>query len=774
MAEIIFKDSPYRFTDPIRYFKANDPYYWEVENIPIKQLEENIKWVKDQISETAISDVQRSDIAELKPYVTGQDNVVRVKTGRFTARVNDVYGIEPLQLMTQVLGTELEDTDAWRVLTSNNASITDIIDRLKTRVEANFLGLNGLIERAFTYPVQNEELGLIDNVDAEGGPTIKDVAGIKKSPFPLSEVLLWAAGKEESSFIVRAFASDNFPKGFMPLAMAESHAIKRWRGTARTAIVDVPEELEIEIPPFNEAAYFYTEDGQKNLISGVTNRIDLVFIYSKPIDTSSITVGKWVDGSPTQLTAPQLGVVYGAGVGVDFTELNSVTRDFQASALGQDADGNSQILPNASDQLMTDGGFKGLGVYGSFPAPDDLLNIAPVLSESLESDSPLLVGQSILPVAYVVTTSTDSLNASGTNILTDSSIIDIRPLFRTAELTYNERAGIAGAIPALSLANPAVGKAQLDLEKYRITLDYNSKINALKKETNDVPRVVATGYVLGGTNFGVEGALIDYLSTKNNGGSLNQLLQELRKSFSTTEIDIPDYPQWDLSRWVVEGNYSSKGAFPNDYINTHVQRNTLNPADFGCYVNQSLDLRATEFGTDNIVGKKGTVCIHFVSKTIPIDRTKVTWMGDYNVDVQLWNCVPLSNRAHPFQSDGAAGAAHVWVDKKQNSFTIYVAWVANDFIQAGNEAGSLVGDTTTHAGANFKTPHNNRLGSLFAGFAVINEDIIRYPSSTEAFTGEAQAGVAIYPSIQFSITGIPKVYGGQYGGVGRNQTIILR
>ena len=48
MAEIIYGDSAYQFTDPVRTFKANDPYYWEVDNIPIEQLQENCLWLKDQ------------------------------------------------------------------------------------------------------------------------------------------------------------------------------------------------------------------------------------------------------------------------------------------------------------------------------------------------------------------------------------------------------------------------------------------------------------------------------------------------------------------------------------------------------------------------------------------------------------------------------------------------------------------------------------------------------------------------------------------------------
>ena len=41
--------TPYSFVQPIRYYKANDPYYYEVDNIPLRQLEENILFLKDKI-----------------------------------------------------------------------------------------------------------------------------------------------------------------------------------------------------------------------------------------------------------------------------------------------------------------------------------------------------------------------------------------------------------------------------------------------------------------------------------------------------------------------------------------------------------------------------------------------------------------------------------------------------------------------------------------------------------------------------------------------------
>ena len=98
MADQIYKDSNYRFTDPIRLFKANDPYYFEVDNIPLKQLQENCNWLRDQVRKDAseVLNVKRSDLDELRPYATGGDRIVRVKPGRYSARVNDATNKEPL------------------------------------------------------------------------------------------------------------------------------------------------------------------------------------------------------------------------------------------------------------------------------------------------------------------------------------------------------------------------------------------------------------------------------------------------------------------------------------------------------------------------------------------------------------------------------------------------------------------------------------------------------------------------------------------------------
>ena len=97
-----FVESSHKFVQPVRYFKSNDPYYWEVDNIPIKQLEENILFLRDQVANNlSISGIGREDLAELKPFVNGADRTVFVNPGRYTARINDAYN-KGINLLNEV------------------------------------------------------------------------------------------------------------------------------------------------------------------------------------------------------------------------------------------------------------------------------------------------------------------------------------------------------------------------------------------------------------------------------------------------------------------------------------------------------------------------------------------------------------------------------------------------------------------------------------------------------------------------------------------------
>lgn len=497
MTSFDFAESQYRFTSPIRYFKANDPIYYEVDNIPLKQLHENDLWLKDQIfgvKQAAEGGIERSDINELRPYVDGYDNVVKVKPGRFTARINDAYNITPLQVITKLTGTSATDYNTWAAGSMSAPEIASIIQGFKQAVALN---LNGLVERAFTRPAFIPDYA--DTVfTSQTSPRLSlIISGIDSAygqpPYPLTNALLWSNFNDQSNtsirsdlYIIRQYDNTNLRTsvGFARLGSAETAFIKRWRGIARTSVVDIPQELSIEIPKFDTRDFFYFDSqGVRQYLTAATQRVDLLFIYSKPIDASSTTVAKYVNGSPTTITRAELGIVYGAGLGVDFKSSNARNQKVLESA------GLNKLYPGTDDSTLPDGTIKmlghfgdesgqntgfnisGLSIKGSFPSPDDLMNLSPLLDEDLATNSISLVGQTVLPIAYIVVRKGATPNSDGSPIITSNDIIDIRPFFRTTELSYNERAGIAAAIPAPSIANPIVTQAELDFELKKVRSD---------------------------------------------------------------------------------------------------------------------------------------------------------------------------------------------------------------------------------------------------------------------------------------------------------------
>ena len=489
-----------KFTDPIRYFKANDPYYWEVDNIPLKQLQENVKYINDRLNTAIVSgnlDISRQDIAELKPYCNNNDDVVRVKPGRYTARINNAHNIDRLDLFVRqtnsiVIGNYTNYN--W----ATNATLDALIDRIQSVVAEDALNLNGLSERAFAHLARNPD-EVVDPGDEENhyprtiwrlpstiAATGSGGAGYHGDIFPISEYLgfmkyswQFSSGSHKSylDFLTTDQANGD-PNRLLHLPILENALIKYWRGTARTAIVDVPTELDIQIPVFDE------DDFPVASRASAASRIDLIFIYSKPVDTSAVTVGKYIDGplgkERTKITEPILGVLKGAGLVLDPSR-------FGSSEGLMDSYGNSKMFASVADQNSTNNGFKvginqNVAIHGSFPSPEDLLNIAPLLSEQLEEDSWFLTGQTIFPVAYVKVNKQPGVNVQGSQVITSDDIVDIRPLFRTAELTYNERAGIAAAMPPLSLANRAVGRYELEYEINALHQDHDTRLLRLEGE----------------------------------------------------------------------------------------------------------------------------------------------------------------------------------------------------------------------------------------------------------------------------------------------------
>ena len=833
---MVYANSQYKFTDPIRYFKANDPIYYEVDNIPLKQLQENDLWLKDQIqtitNTTNINGgslggtIDRSNFSELKPYCGENDNIVKVRPGRFTARINDAYNITPLQFLSRIGGDSVSGYNSWTAKASNDASLSAVINLFKTNVllASNSLNMNGLVERAFAYPAYIPDK--VSSYLASSSPTINPVDGadsVKQPPYPLIQAQLWNAftyldnGINYSDFVIRQY-DDAAVIGFASLGAAESEFVKRWRGVARTAIVDVASELQIPIEAFNADDFYYIDQnsGQKINLTQAVQRIDLLFIYAKPIDTSSVTINKFNNNQPLTITSPQLGIVKGAGVGVDFRSRLSRFKTLQSATVNSGVNnGFLKMLPSISDQVGDNNGFtiSGLNIKGSFPSPDDLMNLTPILDEELTSNHFGLIGQSILPIAYIVVKKAATINENtGINIVTNSDIIDIRPFFRTTELSYNERAGIAAAVPAPSLANPVVTQAELDYELKRTYTTLGNRISTLEGGgTINSPRIIGVGTVKGGLYYGVEGALAKRELEKNTTLGTSDLKDKVKSKYNYKD-SIPNLPDWEIARWCSLGTYADKGLYPNDRINFHLFKtsweNTQGRIDnlgLPKYQYGALEVKPTvesdflsfnkslrRFGirplsdgltdypnapysynyptnlSNNVNGQPycwldGMTEIYFVKKTIRLDKgDTASWLSDYDVNVQFLNCAPHTSRASEAAQDGGdtpAGIAGIWVEKfkdgEEDYFTIYVAWHASSY-----RPYNTVFTKTFGVGLGRIDPPSNREGNHFAGFAVVTKDIMDKDHWHSKVIGESSVGIAIYPTVQFQIVGYPASWNG--------------
>ena len=828
MAEQVYTDSNYRFSDPIRFFKANDPYYFEVDNIPLKQLQENCLWLKDQVRKDTnkLLGVKRSDLDELRPFATGGDRILRVNPGRYTARINDASTKTPLAYLSKVMGDAVGDVDAWLTALPNpgnypggkNAILQAALDTFKQSVSQDAMGMTGLVERAFTWPVINSHTP-INNT----GVALTDLAygdedvnipggGAAYSPMVITQALVWAKsqGSTSDSYVLPSFETTNTNNGWAKFPRTESYFIKRWRGVSRLAIVDVDDEISIEVPQFDPDDFAYTNSaGETTQVTGVESRIDLVFIYSKPVDSSGVNILK--PSGKEGITKPILGIVRGAGIKTNFQESSQNNKDYLTNL-----NADHGILAHPGDQKNTDMGFTSTSandlvqdVRGSFPAPDDILNIAPLISEKLEDNAYELVGQSILPVAYVWV-------QNGSQVVLSTDVIDIRPLFRTAELAYNERAGIGAAFPQLSLANPAVGKGQLDYELKRVYDSIKSEVDSLAalEDTQTGTNTLATGYVFGGWNFGPEGALYDYYqgvfaddgNTDTNADTYikQYIIGKYGIGSAAAQINIPSYPDWDLSQWCTEQDLLDKGLYPNDYINTFFSlAGNLDPSIVagsikdvvypdGTTTGGGQPNRLENFGNTETGSQQSRAGFQYISKKIKF--TRPSWLADYKVDIDLVNSLAQTSIGQGVGADpgGVQGAyfGH-WVEKGFSEFTIYVAFVTDDVNSRSGTASprfpaphSMV--NTTGAGKKNSTTNtvtvSERGGERFSGFVVPVGDILysnTAPISTTnglGYVGNPRIGKCTYPTVMWAISGIPVADAPYlYGNLnGTNPTITLK
>lgn len=457
-------DSAYSFTDPPRYFKANDPYYYEIDNIPLKQIQENCLWLKDQVTGTSfdISGISKRKITDLQPFANGEDRLINIRPGNFIGRVNsiDTGNLASVQGSENTVDMSRDQIFVPQGVSISNDQFRSVVGETVTTI----LGLNGLDTHYSHHQSRVSFNGTQLRFLAEG--TFTADAG----PITLETLtkLQTAAWQQTSN------SGDSSAPNAPGLRQLSVDFCRRWGGVFRTSVVNVVENLAIQVPEFSTADFM-----DNNSAYSPTVRIDLVFLYTYPVDATKSNPVTELEGSQVKtISKPTLGLIKGAGgilrgrndavdIADNSSNIGSQNWTSQADPANRDKyydtsgglDGDSSIAQIAAltDQVNTlaesSYAFPNAGTY-DFPSPDDLLNLAPLLAEEVLDTNLASVGQSILPLCYVIV-------KEGSSVITDDDIIDIRPFMRTAELTYNERSGLGAANPPVSIANPVVSKQEL-------------------------------------------------------------------------------------------------------------------------------------------------------------------------------------------------------------------------------------------------------------------------------------------------------------------------
>jgi hypothetical protein len=438
-----------------------------------------------------------------------------------------------------------------------------------------------------------------------------------------------------------------------------------------------------------------------------------------------------------------LGLVKGAGVGLNLDNRNYTPNNPLNAVPLQDENGNQMIVPNISDELGQNLGFS--GVKGSFPSPDDLLNLAPTLVESLESDNIALLGQSILPIAYIVVKKNAPTNANGVIVLNSQDVVDIRPFFRTTELAYNERAGIAAAHPQVSIANPVATEAYVNFVARKLKSEFptsnpvntGSNLNGVAliggNTSRFTPRIIGSGYILGGVSWGPEGVLSKYIGSLGSNANIEDKLRS--DYFYPQNNPIPSFPAWDLAKWKQE-LFPNSGLLRNDYLNYILRDFGPNQENWQAQLTYSIDTNDLQYGEFSTL---------FVTKKIILDMSNpsLSWVRDVKVNLQYFNCIPFGS-GNVQNSFGLTYSKH----REGNYIVIYIySFTPNHSNQS-------------FAGADLATnhPRNRRDTADYNNYLVVSHPIFNTSlksGNNKGYKGPQDGGFCTYPSVSFEIIGIP-------------------
>ena len=347
----------------IRFYQPNDPYYWEVDNLPITDL--------------------------LSNDITLENRLIHLE--------NSLSG----------LGEAPQGT-------FSTGAITD----LKAYAEA----LSGL----------DSNFGKIH---------VRPGKFVARVQMPATRESGWRMARDGVNY----FNNEDFKgNGGLGSTVTGTNFVRETQGVARTAIIEFYSEpggaaKTIDIPSFNDADF--------NSESPPAERLDLIYIKgSKSLDTDGDSPTTPAGYSQDSIPAASLGLIKGAYFRTD-------------SAAGNRGNGPRFVNPPSWRDGRTTGMATGeipanttLAGFGTVPMPEDLINLAwhrNYDDATQEASNKTLTTQQVekeaafsVPVAYVRVPRGFIMG----DPIPQENVIDIRPFFRTAELTYSERASIAAAV----------------------------------------------------------------------------------------------------------------------------------------------------------------------------------------------------------------------------------------------------------------------------------------------------------------------------------------
>ena len=392
-----------RIDEDIRFYLPADPYYYQVDNLPLEDLLANDVRLQAQIDDILSSErantVGRAGFTELQPFIdTGLPGTVTVRPGNFTGRVQ------------RSSGTGIGTAGQKR----GNQGIFEI----------------GTPPTSFGNGTSN------GNYNVENSPTTETTAG---------------------DYVGR-MSLFNFKGG------------------------------DIAIDTFDTEGFDY----QGNTVPPNGGRIDLIGITTMngAMDDPYLPGNPEAPGMPVGDGLPKLAVVKGAGITYNNPTQRQVVFGEKYITVGATQDALNDYGRNLEGDVVPNPEF------GTVPSPDDVVNanfarnlmadgeIAQTLTELAFSNKN---GNFFLPIAYVYVPQT---HIAG-NPIPQQYLKDIRPFFRTAELTLAERQAIVGSVSP-SIDNPFVteshNKAVMD---HQIDWDGTDTIQAqVTANANKLPSYV--------------------------------------------------------------------------------------------------------------------------------------------------------------------------------------------------------------------------------------------------------------------------------------------